>query len=252
MIGDERVRHCAECDRNVYNLSQMTTREIERLIAASQGQRLCGRLYRRADGTMLTRNCPVGFRSVVKRVSRFAGAALSAALSVSPVAAQSQRSSASLTQIDPAEAGIRFVVVDENGALIPRAKVLIEKKDGAVQTGTTDGAGMFSLTGLPQGIYTATVQAHGFKTTKVQSINVRDGVVAVSVTLQVGAADGGALMGVIVGFPALPLQSTAPSFDQRLLPEPAVTNDNPRIDNPTPRHAPSHHRLKRFFQKLGL
>lgn len=38
MIGDERVRHCAECNLNVYNLSAMTEREVQKLIARSHGQ----------------------------------------------------------------------------------------------------------------------------------------------------------------------------------------------------------------------
>ncbi|HEY6970485.1 MAG TPA: hypothetical protein VJA94_14860, partial [Candidatus Angelobacter sp.] len=80
MVGDDRVRHCAECKLNVYNLSAMTRREAEELIASREG-RLCVRFFRRPDGTILTRDCPVGFRAVVARVSRVAGAALSALMS---------------------------------------------------------------------------------------------------------------------------------------------------------------------------
>ncbi len=58
MTGDDRVRHCAECHLNVYNLSAMTEREVKNLLAANQGQRLCTRFYRRADGTVLTQDCP--------------------------------------------------------------------------------------------------------------------------------------------------------------------------------------------------
>jgi hypothetical protein len=36
------------------------------------------RFYRRADGTILTRNCPVGLSAVRRRVARVAGSALSA------------------------------------------------------------------------------------------------------------------------------------------------------------------------------
>ena len=61
MGGDDRVRHCEQCDRNVYNFSEMTQREIERLIATS-GDRICGRMYQRADGTVMTADCPVGRR----------------------------------------------------------------------------------------------------------------------------------------------------------------------------------------------
>ena len=49
MAGDERVRHCAECNLDVYNLSAMTRREVEHLVQEREG-RLCARFYRRADG----------------------------------------------------------------------------------------------------------------------------------------------------------------------------------------------------------
>lgn len=63
MSGDDRARFCGSCQLNVYDLSAMTRREAEELIAAREG-RVCVRLHRRADGTVLTRDCPVGVRAV--------------------------------------------------------------------------------------------------------------------------------------------------------------------------------------------
>ena len=80
MVGDERVRFCAKCSLNVYNLSGMTKREAERLVVQAEG-RLCVRFYRRADGTILTKNCPVGLRALRRRAARVATASASAALS---------------------------------------------------------------------------------------------------------------------------------------------------------------------------
>ena len=79
MAGDERMRYCGQCNLHVYNLSGMSRREAEALITGTEG-RLCVRFYRRADGSVLTRNCPVGLRALRQRVSRVAGAALSAVL----------------------------------------------------------------------------------------------------------------------------------------------------------------------------
>jgi hypothetical protein len=59
MDGDARVRFCRECNRNVYNLSAMTEREAQRVVAEREG-RLCVRFYQRSDGTVLTSDCPVG------------------------------------------------------------------------------------------------------------------------------------------------------------------------------------------------
>ena len=82
MAGDNRIRHCSQCNLNVHNFSEMTSAEIEQLLAASAGQRLCGRLYQRADGTILTRDCPVGVHAHIQRVSRRLSGALAAALSL--------------------------------------------------------------------------------------------------------------------------------------------------------------------------
>lgn len=77
MRGDAQVRFCDQCNLNVYNLSGMSRREAEALITRNEG-RLCVRFYRRADGTILTDNCPVGLRALRRRVSRIANATISA------------------------------------------------------------------------------------------------------------------------------------------------------------------------------
>ena len=56
MKGDERVRFCSQCRLNVYNLSELGRREAEALLQ-QDGGRVCVRLYRRPDGTVLTRSC---------------------------------------------------------------------------------------------------------------------------------------------------------------------------------------------------
>lgn len=69
MVGDERVRHCGQCDKNVHNLSAMTTDEahafLESVTRASSetGAPLpCLNLWQRQDGTVITADCPVGVR----------------------------------------------------------------------------------------------------------------------------------------------------------------------------------------------
>lgn len=59
MTGDDRARHCAECDLMVYDLSRMTTDEAAALFQQSTG-RVCARFFRRADGTVVTRDCSTG------------------------------------------------------------------------------------------------------------------------------------------------------------------------------------------------
>ena len=73
MLGDERKRYCGDCKLNVYNLSGMTRTEAENLILNHEG-RLCVRFYRREDGSVLTKDCPVGWQAIKRRISRTAAA----------------------------------------------------------------------------------------------------------------------------------------------------------------------------------
>jgi hypothetical protein len=79
MMGDERARFCGQCQLNVYNLSALTRAEAELLIGRTEG-RLCVRYYRRADGSILTRDCPVGLRAIRRRMSYVVRAVSSAVL----------------------------------------------------------------------------------------------------------------------------------------------------------------------------
>jgi len=61
MQGDDKVRYCRQCEKNVYDLSEMTSAEIIQLIQEKEGQ-FCAQLFRRHDGTVITADCPVGLR----------------------------------------------------------------------------------------------------------------------------------------------------------------------------------------------
>jgi hypothetical protein len=80
MFGNERVRFCEQCQLNVYNLSEMSKSEAERLIDQTEG-RLCVRLYRRQDGSIITQNCPVGLRAIKRRLTRVATAVVTSVVS---------------------------------------------------------------------------------------------------------------------------------------------------------------------------
>src|SRR5437016_4820592 len=66
--GDDKVRYCGECKLNVYNLSGMDRDDAERLVRETEG-RLCVRYFQRHDGTVITRDCPVGLRAIRKRIA---------------------------------------------------------------------------------------------------------------------------------------------------------------------------------------
>jgi hypothetical protein len=84
MVGSDKVRFCASCQKNVFNLSGMKRDEALDLLRATEG-RACVRFYRRADGTVLTEDCPVGVALLVKKAKRATLAA--AAVSLGAIAA---------------------------------------------------------------------------------------------------------------------------------------------------------------------
>jgi hypothetical protein len=63
MQGTPTVRACAQCEKNVYDISLLTRAEATALIQEKEGK-LCVRLYRREDGTILTSDCPKGLKRV--------------------------------------------------------------------------------------------------------------------------------------------------------------------------------------------
>ncbi|MEM1418454.1 MAG: hypothetical protein AAGH15_26400 [Myxococcota bacterium] len=76
MQGEGAVRHCGHCRKIVYDLSAMTRADAEELITLGEGD-LCVRFRRRADGTLVTADCPPP-RSRGRRVRRLAMAGMAA------------------------------------------------------------------------------------------------------------------------------------------------------------------------------
>ena len=69
MRGDDVRRFCRLCHQNVFDLSAMAREDAERFVAEAEG-RVCVRFYRRADGTVVTKDCaPDRFRAA-RRAAR--------------------------------------------------------------------------------------------------------------------------------------------------------------------------------------
>lgn len=97
MTGDEKTRLCAQCNLNVHNALAMTDEEVLRAIMqVAAGRQVCMRIYKRGDGTFLTKDCPVGLRKRLALSARKAAAWLAGGVSmlvsvggsVSPAAAE--------------------------------------------------------------------------------------------------------------------------------------------------------------------
>ncbi len=216
MEGDERVRFCRLCDLHVYNVSELTRAEAESLVTRTEG-RLCARFYRRADGTVLTKDCPTGLRAARRRAGRAAGAAFAAVLSLCGVAfGQGKPKQADSCDTGRAKvtraaktgkgSALKGVVLDPTGAVIPGASVfLTDNKTKKKFTATTSDEGAFEFAALPPGVYQVEAVSPDFQTLRMTHLAVAaDEAVRVDLSLDV---DGSAVeIGVIV----LPLDDISP------------------------------------------
>lgn len=176
MTGDDRIRHCSECNLNVYNLSAMTEQEAQQLLTTNRGQRLCDRFYRRADGTVLTQDCPWSLRVVARKVSRIGTAVLTAILSANFAMAKSKPkpTNCECQQTAQKDSGLQLTVVDQQSALIANAQVTLEKSAKEKIIRATGPAGEWSQPRLTSGKYILIVEAQGFQIFK-SKIEVRNG-----------------------------------------------------------------------------
>ena len=171
MKGDARTRHCSLCALNVHNVAGMTASEVERLVGQSNG-RLCVRLIRRADGTVMTNDCPIGLRAYRRRVAGMASAMFAAVLSLFSVS-YGQKDETSRT-LDGSKVKIsrwdnnhgvtslRGTVVDPNGAVIPGAAIFLRIAGQEKETTTfSDSDGTFSFSRVAAGTYVVEIPAGG-------------------------------------------------------------------------------------------
>lgn len=109
MCGDDRIRFCDQCAKNVYNISALSQAEATKLLVDNEG-RVCISMLKRADGTVVTDECPPLLRPIrngYRRVLAAASAVL--ALIIGAQAAKAgddcpdgQQNKATKTQSPPA------------------------------------------------------------------------------------------------------------------------------------------------------
>ena len=182
MVGDDRKRLCYSCKTNVYNIAELTALEVQQLVANREG-RLCIRLYRRTDGTVLTKDCPVGFRAYQKRVARFAGAALAAIFGLFSISFGQKDDKDEVRDktiqivrslVQNQRSFITGMIVDPNGAIISGATLKLystgRKKPLTTKSGDDGG---YTFSDLAPGIYRLEIKYEGFTRQVLTNIEVK-------------------------------------------------------------------------------
>lgn len=182
MKGDDRKRFCEQCNLHVYNIAEMTRREVASLVRITEGK-FCGRIYRRADGTIITKDCPVGLRALRRRVAKTAGAVFATVISLCAVvmgqkpakeSACRPQVTASKKKVDslPAARAIAGTVIDPNGAVIAGAKVEIVDSSQKIFETQSNDEGWFLVSNLEPGLYEVTISAAGFKRLRLHDVKL--------------------------------------------------------------------------------
>src|SRR5262249_35268359 len=90
-------------------------------------------------------------------------------------------SSVSLAQ----SASLHGQVTDQNGAVVPKAKITLDGPSGLVKTAATDDRGASSFTDLPGGDYSVTASAPNLALLEPAKISLKSGVQTLNLQLSV-------------------------------------------------------------------
>ncbi len=212
MTGNDRVRFCSHCAKDVNNISEMTRNEVARLVRRSGG-RLCIR-YRTDPKT----------QSPIFALARHSVAAgvLGASLLTAGAYAQTESPQQSLVQIErvarsgDAASKISGYVTDPNGAAVPYALVTITNQETLLsQIQNASAEGFYEFKDIAAGKYKIHFEGGGFAAQDVENVYIsdaseirRDGQLALAQmneVVEVGSGDEkgqwiGGTVGVIVSY----------------------------------------------------
>lgn len=197
MVGDDGIRFCNYCRLNVYNLSSLSKADAEALLASTEG-RLCARLYRRSDGTVTTKDCPVGLQALRRRMSRTAAAVFALLGTFTAVVTgqtvKSKKDCTAQTRIthqnmvsSSGETILTGKVLDPMGAVIVGATVTLRNlKTKETQKMISSEEGRFQFVGMATGEYSIQIESPGFSKHRIKDFKISNNeVTSLEITLSI-------------------------------------------------------------------
>ena len=182
MSGNDQIRFCSHCSKDVYDLSTITRVKAEKLVRESNG-RLCVKYIKDDRGKVIT--APPRLTQIRRQVT-VAASVLAASLTFSTLSyAQGAPTQSGNKVSHDKKAALRGdsttyspflvsgVVQDPNGAVVPGAHVTLHFVKTQWTTSTrTDAEGRFSFANIETGVYEIEIEVPGFKRHVFANLNV--------------------------------------------------------------------------------
>lgn len=182
MKGDDKSRFCGSCEKDIYNLSEMTRREAKKLILQSK-ESVCVRLEKDTHGKVKTLKKQL--HQITRQVPIAAGV-LSASLALA-ASADAQRKPPPIPRppvgrivinkdiLDmKSKASISGTITDSTGAVIPGAEIsLFDAKNKLVKKITSNIEGFYEFKLIKAGIYNLEIETPGYKKFVQSKIEVK-------------------------------------------------------------------------------
>jgi ankyrin repeat protein len=212
MVGNDKVRFCTHCAKDVNNLSAMTRKEAVRLVRKSGGS-LCIRYVQQPETkapmfagqlTQITRRrVPLMAAGVMSASLSLAtltyaqGGAERISISKAPATAQVSEcedvptAAKKTAERNVGNAAVRGKIQDPTGAVIPGAKVQLRTDDGSILMETAANEdGTYRMDSLASGNYKLTATSPGFREYFAELSIGDSGERVKNIALDVGAVSG--------------------------------------------------------------
>jgi hypothetical protein len=208
MFGNDEIRFCSHCAKNVHNLSAMTRQKAEELVKNSKGG-LCVRYVKNPSGKLVS--APKKLTNI-KRRATIAASVLATSLALTthtyaqgePIVkkenvVQNDKTQANQDKSKQGFSTISGTIKDANDALILNAKVTLkDTKNEKIWETKTDENGEYIFRNLEPSVYEITAYSIGFKKLVISNIEVlKDSILEKNLSLEIEA-----IMGDIVVAPS--------------------------------------------------
>jgi Carboxypeptidase regulatory-like domain len=201
MKGNDEVRFCSHCEKNVHDISAMTRTKAEKLIKNSNGK-LCVRYVKNPNGKLIT--APPKLTQIKRRVAIAAGV-LATSLTLSTLAysqgepitsktdsKQTEKPEGKNLKTDNRISTISGTVTDANEAVVAGAKITLHDINSKIVRQTQTGEnGFYQFTKVETNVYKLEIESPGFQKIVIENIVFSEGdKIEKSIVLEVEAMMG--------------------------------------------------------------